>query len=1253
MSNSRNEEMSKNYATIPIKKRKFSMVRYSPPPPDEQPLLPVEGVQNYLVDDKSSSLCLDSSVLSADTGTGPNEDKKSVLEIKREIPSSTNVNLVGANADLFSGKIHFDSLDTVDREENVLLSRDQKTADVKVKMPPNEAPATLVVKKEMVNKVDDSCKPELFRTPETDQMLLGTKEPIVPTSMIGLNGSDLKQNLEKSYNISLCLSINQDKCLDECKSSDVKSQVASPLVHVDRLKWDLNTTMDDWEVPGADGAAPEPVFSSEPKKADIDCTEPVISSSAVLGDIRDVGQQFHGETDTICVPSLLPSGQYRSKNSLQPGLSTIISPSFKVEPLASLGKVDSCRVSLHPNMAEVLVSAENSSSVGNDTVKSEPFVENIKLDSLGNKCNTMGLPESVDKELLERCSSKAVNYVTAKPDDIIEPKSIKSEPVLGIQGADVVPCMSVEKVVQLQVNGFSASPSGLLTCPVLLKSGGATSQFEVSIRKEEVPLGTNSTQGTSKMVENVTDNMDFSSHGDERNEPRADEDMQYSNGPECAKSYRPLDSCVDTISDKKVKNVSADMLEEDFNESDCKAENNNNNIVVRTYLSGSHDSSKGNKHEDCEHTAADVTTQNRKENKIILNDYDGKLSSAFSQDDGNTAGLPYWSDGYVEDQGETSDDHIKECVDSAQQRVQITSRGIYLEEFDQFIDRDSSFQESSTIEESEAIKMAINVTQNRSYDLPRSDVQMGHDTKEFSDEGINGGQCIKTNVSQMKDVKLKGINKLEEGDPTLLKPDSSITVNDAATASNSGGNQSRIINLPQGSNLISPCMPRFVTDRSLVSTRRERYADEDETIFLPRNRVNNYADGPRKFERDRFQSQPYRNSRIGQIRGRGRGRGGFRRRDEWDFDHNSDADIYDGPPNYRVPRHKYASTGGNAQVEDNSYRINHSRGLGRGRGGIRPNRDVLPSFYHSSSRRFSTTVGDVTRTRGIQTVRRFPGNAFSSRCTDEDEFRHDEKFARDFSEDHTGPIFNPSRPTYQRFDNRFARGNRNLSNIPRRGLPRIRSKSPIRYEAHQNGAWSSPERGSPDGRRFARRCGSPYVARTSHDFLDVESERMDQPRSANPDLRSPSNRIVPRNGRTLDIVDTRESTDDDEFAGPIHSGRFQDLNADRKGDERRKGGDRYGNIRSFCPPYNADSGNLQFNSDERPRPVRFSTEDGSEFNERGNLRKRDFERRIKNRPEIAQSRMRNLDEEEANYRENKQVWHDDAYDDTSRMKRRY
>lgn len=223
------------------------MVRYSPPPPDEQSCLSVKSVQNNLVDDKSSSLCRGSSVLSSDVGTGFNADKNAVLEVKREIPTNTNVKLVGSNVDLFSGKanvptVPFDSLDTVDGKDNVLLSRGQKTAGVvKVDLPPNKAPVALVVKKEVVNKLDDNCTPELLRTPETVQMLLGTREPLVPELMIGLNGSDFRQNLDESYTTSLCLSINQGKCIDELKSGDAKSKVASPPVHADRMKWDRST----------------------------------------------------------------------------------------------------------------------------------------------------------------------------------------------------------------------------------------------------------------------------------------------------------------------------------------------------------------------------------------------------------------------------------------------------------------------------------------------------------------------------------------------------------------------------------------------------------------------------------------------------------------------------------------------------------------------------------------------------------------------------------------------------------------------------------------------------------------------------------------------------------------------------------------------------------------------------------------------------------------------------------------------------
>ncbi|XP_054786281.1 uncharacterized protein LOC129292700 [Prosopis cineraria] len=318
---------------------------------------------------------------------------------------------------------------------------------------------------------------------------------------------------------------------------------------------------------------------------------------------------------------------------------------------------------------------------------------------------------------------------------------------------------------------------------------------------------------------------------------------------------------------------------------------------------------------------------------------------------------------------------------------------------------------------------------------------------------------------------------------------------------------------------------------------------------------------------------------------------------------------------------------------------------------------------------------------------RIPRTTSPSRCVGDDgsdfaSMRDGEKFLRGYPEDTLDPMFSRPLP-FERGDGRFTRGTRNF--IQRRGPPRIHSKSPIRSRSRSPGPWSSPQRSpreSPNGfsrhpelahrryrvdrmrsldgpifsreRRVVKRHAFPsYMSHPSNGTRDFDSGRgRGYPRSIITN-RGTSGRILFRN-RRFDAVEPQDWADNDEyFGGPMHSGQQFELNSEGNGDERRYV-DRREPVRSFRPPYN-DSGreNFDIDAEDGPRHYRFCAAD-SEFQERSNLRERDFDRHIKNRlANMPPRRTRNIDEQEGNYRNRGQdVWRDDCFDDISRVKRK-
>lgn len=470
-------------------------------------------------------------------------------------------------------------------------------------------------------------------------------------------------------------------------------------------------------------------------------------------------------------------------------------------------------------------------------------------------------------------------------------------------------------------------------------------------------------------------------------------------------------------------------------------------------------------------------------------------------------------------------------------------------------------------------------------------------------------------------------------------------------------NNKMVIN--RASNLTPPDRTRTISGRTLQSqVGRERLPDIalEGDKFHPRGRDEAYGDGSHRFSRERHHDHPSRNNRIGFMHGRGRISSRIDNlRGNRDSDRSFGSEFYNGPTEFRAVRSKYASAVSDADLNFSNYNNGQDGayfGTGRGRRKIlNDDSSIFPNF---PPRRRSPGARDEPAARGRPMVSRVPRNLSPSRCIGEDGSELvGLRQMRGFADDRTDPMFSRSQPSYEGLDVPF---------VQTRGLPRIRSKSPTRPRTRSPGPWPSFRRRSPDGfggplelpgEMVLRRDGSPpYLSRPSNDLRDLDPSR--HPRSGIPN-RSPSRRILLRNNRQLDLGDPRERNEGDEFFGrPMPSGRFHELGNDGNADERRRRyGDRRGPVRPFRPPYSgADTLNYDLNAEGGPSSFRFCPEDDMELHERGNMREREFDRRIKNRPGNAHRRTRNIDEE-GNFRHGCQVWHDDGFDDMSRVKRRF
>ncbi|KAH1038688.1 hypothetical protein J1N35_040431 [Gossypium stocksii] len=1230
----------------------------------------------------------------------PDASEKSAHEKEKRSSDDTNVSMVQGNTNLLKVKLEEQSFAVQSRSLADISCKGKlvatgtsdnitrKLAKSELDLVGNDS-LTFSVGKDVysLKSVDGKFGSQLPLVSGSPGLSLGLRE--YPSAMASGNNEQGFRNQEKTEPVSLNLSLSKGEGITQLRSTAVHPNTKGSNMLADRTNWDLNTTMDYWEGPAGDDGASKMATQMYDIK-------PVICSAGMTVASMPTQLQIPEEIENrakIKMSSIVSSQQYSSEDSLRLGLTTPylhLNPNEKLT--GSSGKIVSGNVVANVSSPGEPVPASKPTMV-TKPVKSEPLDESVRSDSGVTKAKPKGLLNitRVKSEIIEKCSLERLKSSTISTLKSVDAISIKPEPV----------CESNKETPERMEGPMNPSDEQMLAVPTSTDSslhGGVTTQVEHFMQAKETEASVEA-QVASKMISSagvtthaehfmqaketepsgegqvasqMISSADVTTHAEhfmqaKETEPSgeglvasemissADHDVNESNiagkldnSTSQSKVVEDSDHCKlkfmdvqlpdsrgsveGSASDEEKINLSGDVLEEDSYGSDYESDDKRE---LATAMDIEHDRRAEEDFEDGEVREPVVNTEIEVpicEMQEAGNGNDGDnnpLSSSFRE-----------KETLIKDTGITSNDtNTNECIDTSVNKDSATEAN-----------KEACLQESSAVEMPSSQmygKRHIKAIPRKSLDASeKKDTVKGQEGEQASIQFSDTIQGTSVTISQGTD-DAKKTDSEGKGNSVLPKGEAFSSGDDAGKDVDNGGNRSRIINLSRASNLSSPGRTRSISGRTLQSQiGRERLPDValEGDKFHHRGRDEAYADSLHRFPRERHHVQPSRNNRISFMRGR--------------------------DPNF--------SSYNNGQ--DGAY-------FGTGRGGRKILNDDTPIFSQLPPRRRSPGGRDGPAGRGLPMVRRVPRNLSPSRCIAEEGselvgLRH----MRSFADDHTDPMFARCQPSFEGLEGPFVRGNREFTSVQRRGIPQTRSKSPTRQRTRSPGPWSSLRRRSPDGfggplelphRRspplyrmerirspdrpcFAgemgvRRHGSPpYLSRPSNDLRDLDPSRdHGHPRSGISN-RSPSGRILLRNSRRLDLVDPRERNEgDDYFGGPMPSGRFHDLGTDGNPDERRRYGDRRGPVRPFRSPYGvADSENFHLNAEGGPRSFRFCPEDDPELHERGNMREREFDRRIKNRPGNAPRRTRNMEEQEGNFRHGGQVWHDDGFDEMSQAKRK-
>ncbi|KAL6533121.1 hypothetical protein OROMI_027233 [Orobanche minor] len=1224
------QQLSINFSsTIPIKKRKFPIIR--PPSPSPQEKMPnydeeeLKRKQESEISDEGKPALIDA----RNTPSLGNSDvsKTSASIVKKETTPS-NIKSGQANVDIFASTpqeakpiINLNPVTDLRNTLDIDIVSKEKFSDTEVE---GSQSHTVNVKQEILSgQAEGICALELSTDSMSVELSLGPKKLILPP-LDSKKDEAICSMSDRSDPSLLSLALSEEKLVWFEKSDstgDLGSQASA-----NRSNWNLNTTMDVWEhstdseafahkLADVCGFGKTDSLLRETREfvteiSDVQCCHDEKSSLTTAGTI-DLGLN-----KGICILDVCKSN-YSNSTTIQPSQQCNTDDSLGLRLAMPHGGLDARKE--HLSSSENVVSTSASPAPPllhvhfNVTrgVKSEPVVENSKRDcSVGSSSSSnMGLLKlsSVKTEYVNNHSLATVLPSTVCPGKLINSSmSMKSE--------DGALPQSVARLTQHKESCASSSSSLLvpqsscnLTLPIfaeLTSSENLSSHLTNTFHGKQLrpcDVGNSSIVDPNKHKLSRVDEgtVEFCQHGEEAK----DDDEKF--------------------------NISAEINEESF-ESDCGAVDNLMDIGenLRDKEDGEYEDGEVREPIQCSTINEPFNVGKKTEN------FD------FAACDSQTL--------QPSDLSGDQDIRTSDGKDSAKKNRQETYSDPNKDRISVCSDDYSLLKVSDTVLElgvdEKTIVSVTRLTPDNQLDL------LGRkDVKENPQKELSSNRLI--NVATCKVVK-----EICSGDNNLIlsKVEASSKGHDSAKDSSDASNRSRIINLSCGTVVTSPSKTTSILN-GLLTTRsgKERYSDLDGEMQMRGNRDEIYTGSWNKFAKDRVHNQPLGNSGPSFMRGRGRTSNRFGSlRSDWDSDHDFAAETSYCPSDYQPVRRKHAS---DAEIECNGYDIQHDSNNNR-------RKSADNEFRRTSLRRFSPGDRDCPPNRGNQRLRRFPRNMNPNRS-------NDDKFRQHLSDDLVNPVYNhPSQTMYDEFDGQeqLVHGNRNFSTMQRKGYPQNHSKSPGRSRIHSPGPWpSSPQRRSPpfynrtgrmrshdracfrDEMVFRRRRSPSDVAGHRND-LGSGREHVHHWRSANPSRRSSPDQDFPKSGKRTDPLDS----DGDQYMN-----KFRELRGDRSIDERRKFTEVRGPrpVRTFRPGYNSEGENFRFHRNDGPRPsYRFCPDVDKEFVGRGNEREREFDGRVKHQPSVVSRRVRNVEEQEdENYRPVERVWHDDGFVDGRDKRRRF